>query len=53
MIIFKKIECQNNNVTACRFYRSKGAVLCKIDEYAYYDHKEYRDEAQIIWYLDV
>jgi GNAT superfamily N-acetyltransferase len=48
-----KIECQNNNVAACRFYRNKGAVLCKVDEYAYYDHEECRDEVQLIWYLDL
>ena len=48
-----KIECQNNNVKACRFYQSKGAVLGKIDEYAYYDHEECRNEVQLIWYLDL
>lgn len=48
-----KIESQNNNVKACRFYQSKGAVLGKIDEYAYYDHEEYRNEVQLIWYLDL
>jgi ribosomal protein S18 acetylase RimI-like enzyme len=48
-----KIECQNNNVPACRLYKKKGAVLCKIDEYAYYKHEEFRDEVQLIWYLDL
>lgn len=48
-----KIECQNNNVPACRFYHKQGAVLGKIDEYAYYKDIEIRDEVQLIWYLDL
>ena len=47
-----KIECQNNNVPACKFYHKQGAVLGKIDEYAYYKDIEDRDEVQLIWYLD-
>lgn len=47
------IECQNNNVPACRFYRKQGAVLSKIDMYAYYLEPEIRDEIQFIWYLDI
>ncbi|MBQ3483892.1 MAG: GNAT family N-acetyltransferase [Clostridia bacterium] len=47
------IECQNNNVPACRFYRKQGAVLGKIDRYAYYDDPMLRDETQLIWYLDL
>jgi GNAT superfamily N-acetyltransferase len=48
-----KIECQNNNVPACRFYHKQGAVLGKLDEYAYYKDIEIRDEVQLIWYLDL
>lgn len=48
-----KIECQNNNVHACKFYHKQGAVLGKIDEYAYYEDIEDRDEVQLIWYLDL
>lgn len=48
-----KIECQNNNVAACKFYHKQGAVLCKIDEYAYYNEPAYRHEAMFIWYLDL
>lgn len=48
-----KIECQNNNVPACRFYRSQGAVLAAIDGYAYYNDPEIRGEIQLIWYLDL
>lgn len=48
-----KIECQNNNVQACRFYYKHGAVLGKIDEYAYYDDVDAQGEVQLIWYLDL
>lgn len=47
------IECQNNNVPACRFYRKQGAVLSKIDMYAYYSDLEIRNEIQFVWYLDI
>ena len=48
-----KIECQNNNVPAVKFYHKQGAVLSAIDEYAYYNEPEYRHETQFIWYLDL
>lgn len=48
-----KIECQNNNVPAVKFYHKQGAVLSMIDEYAYYNEPEYRCEVQLIWYLDL
>ena len=47
-----KIECQNNNIPAIRFTK-QGAVLSAIDEYAYYSEPEYRDEVQLIWYLNL
>lgn len=47
------IECQNNNVQACKFYQKQGAVLSKIDMYAYYLEPEIRNEIQFIWYLDI
>lgn len=47
------IECQNNNVPACRFYQKQGAVLSKIDMYAYYTDPEVGNEIQFIWYLDI
>ncbi|WP_234122386.1 GNAT family N-acetyltransferase [Clostridium hydrogenum] len=46
-----KIECQNNNVPACKFYYKQGAVLGAINEYAYYSDEDLRDEVQFIWYL--
>ena len=47
------IESQNNNVTACNFYKKHGAVLGKIDMYAYYSEPEIRNEVQLIWYLEL
>lgn len=47
------IECQNNNVPACKFYHRQGAVLSKIDEYAYYAEEEIRNEVQFLWYLSL
>jgi ribosomal protein S18 acetylase RimI-like enzyme len=48
-----KIECQNNNVPACRFYHKQGAVLGAIDEYAYFNEPKCRNEVQFIWYLNL
>lgn len=47
------IECQNYNVQASRFYQKQGAVLSKIDMYAYYLEPEIRNEIQFVWYLDI
>lgn len=41
-----KIETQNNNVAACRFYEKHGYVLRSIDRFAY---PELPDEVQLIW----
>ncbi len=51
-LIQMKIECQNVNVPAVNFYHKQGAVLCPVDEYAYYTEPQFRDEARLIWYLD-
>lgn len=48
-----KIECQNTNVPAVKFYHKQGAVLSAVDEYAYWQEPECRHEAQLIWYLDL
>ena len=47
------IECQNNNVPACKFYHKQGALLSKLDMYAYYDEPDCRNEVQFLWYLDL
>ena len=48
-----KIECQNTNVPACKFYKKLGATLGKIDEYAYYNDPDTKDEIQFFWYLGI
>ena len=47
------IESQNNNVTACRFYRKQGAVISKIDTNAYASEPGLENEVQLIWTLDL
>ena len=47
------IECQNTNVTACNFYKKQGAILGKVDMYAYYEESGLENEAQFLWYLDL
>lgn len=42
-----KIETQNVNVPACRFYARQGCVLGAINRFAY---RELPDEAQLLWY---
>jgi GNAT superfamily N-acetyltransferase len=48
-----KIECQNNNLPAVRFYHKSGAVLGAFDEYFYYNDEDSRQEVALIWYLDL
>jgi len=45
-----KIETQNINVPACRFYASQGCELKEINKNAY---DEALNETQLIWYLDL
>jgi len=45
-----KIETQNINVPACRFYASQGCVLGSIHRFAYPDLP---DEIQLIWYKEL
>jgi len=45
-----KIETQNINVPACRFYAAMGSRLSAINLHAYSDLP---DEVQLIWYLDL
>ncbi|SHI10728.1 GNAT family N-acetyltransferase [Sporanaerobacter acetigenes] len=52
-LVQMKIECQNNNVPAIKFYHKQGAILSMVDEYAYYNEPEFRHETQFIWYLDL
>lgn len=45
-----KIETQNINVPACRFYRRMGCKLGAIDRFAYTDLP---DEAQLMWFKEL
>ncbi|MDB5034262.1 MAG: acetyl-transferase [Chlorobi bacterium] len=45
-----KVETQNINVPACRFYARQGCVLRKIDREAY---AGLPDEVQLLWYKDL
>jgi ribosomal protein S18 acetylase RimI-like enzyme len=48
-----KIETQNINVPACRFYAKQGCRLGVIDFYAYAECPEVAHETMLIWYLDL
>jgi GNAT superfamily N-acetyltransferase len=45
-----KVETQNINLPACRFYRRMGCELGVIDRYAYPDLPE---ETQLVWFRDL
>ncbi len=45
-----KVETQNINVAACRFYARQGCVLGAIHCFAY---PEFPDEIQMLWYKDL
>jgi streptothricin acetyltransferase len=46
-----KIETQNINLPACRFYAQQGCKLGEIDTYGYYSVPEVRHESMLIWYF--
>ena len=48
-----KIETQNVNVPACRFYARQGCELRAIDRCAYADCPPVAHEAMLIWQLDL
>ena len=52
-LVKMKIECQNTNIPAVRFYHKQGAVLAAIDEHAYDHELKDRHEAQLIWVLNL
>jgi GNAT superfamily N-acetyltransferase len=45
-----KVETQNINVAACRFYRRQGAILTEVNRNAY---TQLPDEIQLVWYKDL
>lgn len=48
--ILMKIETQDINVRACRFYRARGCRLGAVDRYAY---RIFPGEVQLVWMLDL
>ena len=48
-----KIETQNVNVPACRFYASQGCELGVIHRFGYMGCARVAHEAMLIWYLDL
>ena len=48
-----KIETQNINMPACRFYARMGAHLGQIHRYAYDHEPDVAHETMLIWYLDL
>jgi GNAT superfamily N-acetyltransferase len=48
-----KIETQNVNVPACRFYQRMGAVLGEIRRFGYAAVPEDAQEVMLCWYLDL
>lgn len=48
-----KIETQNVNAPACRFYSKQGCHLGEINRYAYATTPQVAREVQLIWYLDL
>jgi GNAT superfamily N-acetyltransferase len=48
-----KIETQNVNVPACRFYARQGCELGEINRYGYAGHPEVEHEVRLIWYLEL
>lgn len=48
-----KVESQNVNVRACRFYAAQGCRLGAIHRYAYAGEPEVAGEVMLLWYLDL
>ncbi|MFP4344673.1 MAG: GNAT family N-acetyltransferase [Anaerolineales bacterium] len=48
-----KVETQNVNVRACRFYAAQGCRLGVIHRYAYAGEPAVADEVMLLWYLDL
>ena len=48
-----KIETQNTNVPACRFYQARGCRLGEINMHAYAHDPRVAHEVMLMWYLDL
>ena len=47
---FLKIETQNINVNACKFYKKMG---CYLGEYSINEYKDFSDEIMMLWYYQI
>jgi len=50
---YLKIETQNTNVPACKFYMKRGCDLGSIERYAYIGYPENEQEVRLVWYLSI
>lgn len=48
-----KIETQNVNVPACKFYAKQGCHLGEINRYGYVGHPQVGHEVMLIWYFNL
>ena len=48
-----KVETQNVNVPACRFYVKKGCRLGERNRYAYLTNPKMKNEVRLVWYRDL
>lgn len=48
-----KVETQNVNVPACRFYARQGCELGMIHRFGYAGHPKVGHEVMLLWYLDL
>jgi len=48
-----KVETQNINVSACKFYVRQGCKLGCIDRYAYSEEEDLSHEVMLLWYLEL
>ncbi|MCK4979951.1 MAG: GNAT family N-acetyltransferase [Candidatus Delongbacteria bacterium] len=47
---FLKIETQNINVNACKFYKKMG---CYLGKYSIHEYKNFSDEIMMLWYYPI
>ena len=48
-----KVETQNTNVPACKFYVAQGCSLGEIHRFKYISDPDFTDEVMLVWYLDL
>lgn len=48
-----KVETQNTNPGACKFYVSQGCKLGGLNRFAYITEPQYAHEVMLLWYLDL